>query len=261
MYTDLYGEWSELEVKLFQKILKPESNVVEIGANLGLHTVPLAKVANKGRIICLEPQRIIFQMLCANIALNNLTNVFAYNAAASDADRVVEIQSSDYEVPWNYGAFSLAKGLGAAGQFPGNVSTERVMTVMVDTFQTITELASIDLLKIDTEQHEIPVLYGAKRIIEQHRPIIFLETNSEQYGDVLIQRIESMGYNSYWFCSTRFQPDNFNHVGIAIAGADTNMVCYPKEKDQPTGLMPAKAFADLKFGKVRLVTPTDLGLL
>src|SRR5205807_9301248 len=88
MYTDLYGEWSELEVKLFQKILKPESNVVEIGANLGLHTVPLAKVANKGRIICLEPQRIIFQMLCANIALNNLTNVFAYNAAASDADRV-----------------------------------------------------------------------------------------------------------------------------------------------------------------------------
>jgi hypothetical protein len=41
IYSDFYGEWSELEVKLFRKILAPESNVVEIGANLGLHSVPL----------------------------------------------------------------------------------------------------------------------------------------------------------------------------------------------------------------------------
>jgi hypothetical protein len=119
IYTDLYGEWSELEVKLFQKILKPESNVVEVGANLGLHTVPLAKMATKGRIISFEPQRIIFQMLCGNIAVNDLTNVFAFNTAASDADREVEIETSDYEVAWNYGAFSLAKGMSTEANFQG----------------------------------------------------------------------------------------------------------------------------------------------
>jgi FkbM family methyltransferase len=254
IYTDLYGEWSDLEVRLFQKILKPQSNVVEVGGNLGLHTVPLAKFASKGKIISFEPQRIIFQMLCANVALNNLTNVDAHHAAASDADREIEIQSSDYELPWNYGAFSLTKGMSTEGPFPGTVSTERAHAVKLDTFAPVAELASLDLLKIDAEWHEIAVLNGAAEIIARHRPVIFLENNNERYGDALIQCVEGLGYDSYWFCSARFQPDNFNRVGVALPGADANMVCYPKELGTVTEFMPAKAYADLKNGMVPLVT-------
>src|SRR3982074_3834241 len=51
VYSDFSGEWSQLEVKLFRTLLAPESNVVEIGGNLGLHSVPLAKFANKGKVI------------------------------------------------------------------------------------------------------------------------------------------------------------------------------------------------------------------
>jgi hypothetical protein len=133
--------------------------------------------------------------------------------------------------------------------------------VTIDTFQPITELASLDLIKIDAEQQEIPVLDGAKRVIERHRPIIFLENNNEQYGDALIQRVESVSYSPYWFCSARFQPDNFNRVPIPVRGADANMVCYPNEGCQPTGLMRAKTFAELKVGKIPPVTSADLSHL
>jgi hypothetical protein len=51
IFADLYGEWSELELRLFRTFLTPDSNVVEVGANLGLHSVPLAKFASRGRII------------------------------------------------------------------------------------------------------------------------------------------------------------------------------------------------------------------
>jgi FkbM family methyltransferase len=253
VYSDFYGEWSELEVKLFRTLLAPESNVVEIGANLGLHSVPLAKFANKGKVICLEPQRIIFQMLCANIALNDLTNVFAYHAAASDANREITIQSSDYESPWNYGAFSVHKGMSTEGSFPGTVTMETVPTVKLDTFDAVSGLSSLTLLKVDAEQHELQVLKGAAELIARHQPVIFVENNDAQHGDELIQHIESLGYVPYWFCSSRFQPDNFNRVGIVIPGADFNMVCFPRGRSPGIDLKIARRISELTAGAVPLV--------
>ncbi len=256
IFADLYGEWSELELRLFQKFLAPDSNIVEVGANLGLHSVPLAKFAGRGKVICFEPQRIVFQLLCANVALNDLTNVFAYNIAVSDEERELAIQSSDYETPWNYGAFSLAKGMSTEGSYPGPVASESVTAIRLDTFRPVTELPSIALLKIDAESHELAVLEGAAGQIARHRPVIFLENNSEQHGDVLIRRVESFGYRPYWFCDERYQPDNFNRVGIKVPGFDVNMICFPAERDSYSsysGLMRATTFSDLKNGKVPLV--------
>jgi FkbM family methyltransferase len=194
VFCDLYGEWSEMEVRLFKKHLTPQSNVVEVGANLGLHSVPLAKIANKGKVICFEPQRIIFQILCANIAINDLINVFAYNKAVSDTEREITIQSSDYETPWNYGAFSIEKGMSTESAFKGVVSSESGTAIRLDTFRPVTELPSIDLLKIDAEQHEIAVLNGAEKLVARHRPVIFVENNNAQYSDELIRCVKALGY-------------------------------------------------------------------
>ena len=51
------------------------------------------------------------------------------------------------------------------GAFEGVVSSESVTVITLDTFRPVTELASIDLLKIDAEQHEIAVLNGAKKLV------------------------------------------------------------------------------------------------
>ena len=76
------GEFSEGEVDLFRQVLRPGALVVEAGANIGSHTVPMAKmIGPTGHLWAFEPQRVIHQTLCANLALNSLTNVTALWAA------------------------------------------------------------------------------------------------------------------------------------------------------------------------------------
>jgi FkbM family methyltransferase len=78
---DLYGEWCEAEIDLLAQVLKPSDVVLDVGANIGSHTVPFAKlVGESGRVVAFEPQRLVFQNLCANLALNALRNVVTYDA-------------------------------------------------------------------------------------------------------------------------------------------------------------------------------------
>jgi FkbM family methyltransferase len=248
-FADIYGEWSEMEIRLFQRLLTPQSNVVEIGSNLGLHTVALSKIAHKGKIICFEPQRIIFQMLCGNIAINNLLNVFPHRAGVSDEDGTISIQSCSYDLSWNYGSFSLDKGLSTEGKFSEPVMMESVRRIALDAFTPIADLPSLDLLKVDAEQHEIACLKGATATIEKHKPIIFVENNNETHGDALIAFVKNLGYSPFWFCSSRFQADNFNRVPIQIPGADLNMICFPSGRDPLPGLIRAERFSQMQDQK------------
>ena len=79
-----YGEFSQLEARVFEQICKDGDVVFEVGANIGTHTVTLAKLVGEGFVIAFEPQRLVFQSLCANLAINSISNVYAYQEAISD---------------------------------------------------------------------------------------------------------------------------------------------------------------------------------
>jgi hypothetical protein len=69
---DLYGEYSEGEVVLFRRIVRPGDIVLDVGANLGAHTIFFSTaVGPRGAVLAFEPQRLVFQALCANMALNS----------------------------------------------------------------------------------------------------------------------------------------------------------------------------------------------
>ncbi|WP_254218785.1 FkbM family methyltransferase [Burkholderia multivorans] len=92
----LYGEWSEPEPFLFAQMIREGDTVVEAGANLGSHTVMLSRaVGESGTVFAFEPQRHTFQLLCANLALNERLNVRAYQYAIGDAEGVVEFPLVD----------------------------------------------------------------------------------------------------------------------------------------------------------------------
>ncbi|HZK98573.1 MAG TPA: FkbM family methyltransferase [Caulobacteraceae bacterium] len=76
-----YGEFSRGESDLFGQIVRPGATVVEGGANIGVHTVEFSqRVGPGGSVWAFEPQRIVFQTLCANLALNSCVNVRAFQA-------------------------------------------------------------------------------------------------------------------------------------------------------------------------------------
>jgi FkbM family methyltransferase len=250
-YADLYGEWQELEVVMFRDILRPQSNVIEVGAHIGMHSVPLSRIASRGQVICFEPQRIIHQILAANCALNNCTNVHTEHMAVGDYNGEVDIPCSTYDEAWNYGSFSVVEGFNTEGQFKGEQWMEKVRVTRLDDHPLAASLNALRLLKVDAEGMEVNVLDGAEELIRRHRPCLFVENNRAETGDLLIQKIESLGYDSYWFCSKRFSPHNFNGETKVVEGGDYNMVCFPREgRVDPGSLIRVKEFADLANGRV-----------
>lgn len=250
-YVDLYGEWCEREVDLYARVLSDGDNAIEVGANIGLHTVPIAKLVGRGRLLCFEPQRLVHQVLAANCALNRLTNVHAIHAAVGERSEDIEIPAGDLGESWNYGSFSIEAGYNTEGKYPGKQWTERVAMTTLDAQPDVAALKSLRLLKIDVEGLEVGVLRGATETIARHRPVLFVENNDEATGDALIAAVKDLDYQPYWYCSERFSGDNYNGCQWQVPGADFNMVCFPSEgSDDPGSLVPAEQFADLKSGKV-----------
>ena len=76
---ELYGEYAELELQLLLRLIKPGDIVIDAGANIGALSVPMAqRVGPDGWVLAAEPQRLVHQALCANVALNGLLNVVAH---------------------------------------------------------------------------------------------------------------------------------------------------------------------------------------
>src|SRR5438445_2661229 len=104
---ELYGEFSQGEWELFAQMVKPGMTVVEVGANIGAHSVALARACLPGPLYLFEPQQRVFQILCANLAMNGVTNAIAYPEACSEEDGFVIVPPLDYGAEFNFGGVSV----------------------------------------------------------------------------------------------------------------------------------------------------------
>lgn len=247
-YVNALGHWCDIEVDLFRVLLPHETGVcIEVGSNIGMHAVPLARLCSRGALICYEPQRPIFHVLCANLALNNCLNVTTRRAAVGDKNGRIAIQTGDYDQPWNYGSFSVATGFSNEGQFAGPVKTEMVDIVALDRDPALEHLTALDLLKIDAEGHELAVIAGAKGLIARHRPDVFVEPGGKQNIEALRDAMGKLGYTGYWFIGRRFGPNDDAPPEMDNTHHDINLVFRPKEAPA-LNLPPLTSAEDLTLG-------------
>ena len=200
---DLYGEFSNGEVQLFEQLLRPGDIAVEVGANIGAHTLPLAKaVGPTGRVFAFEPQRVLAQTVCANLALNSATNGIVRNEAVGAAAGSLAVPSLDYSAPANYGGLPLGPEVGWAEK---QVPFEEIPVVTLDSLG----LSRLRLLKIDVEGMETDVLEGAKETVARCRPLLYVENDRVEKAEQLIARLTDLGYTLHWHTPPLFLPDNF----------------------------------------------------
>ena len=221
---DEYGEWSESELSLLFQVLKPGGIVLDVGANIGTHTVAFAKhVTPTGAVVAFEPQRLQFQLLCANVALNALVNVKCVNAAASDARGEVLIPAIDPRQAANFGAIKSE----------GHAQGERTEAMRIDDLQ----LGRCNLIKIDVEGHEPKVLAGARETIKKQRPVLFVENNSEAGSRAVLTALEDLGYNCWWHVGDYYNPQNYFGKPERLFGhyREANVLCFPKEAQVNAG--------------------------
>jgi FkbM family methyltransferase len=211
---DLYGEWTEGEVELFQQLIYPGNHVVEAGSNIGAHTLFLANaVGPTGSVLAIEPQRLVFQTLCANLALNDIPNVDARQLALGSRPGTTMVPALDYTQSNNFGGVAL--GRYAEG--------ETVQVIPLDSFN----LPSCDFLKIDVEGMETEVLEGAAATIARCQPVIYVENDRQDKSTRLIRTLDAFGYKMYWHLPYLYQPMNFagNSENVFDGIASANMVC------------------------------------
>ncbi len=215
---DLYGEYSEGEVELFKQILRPGDVAVDAGANIGAHTVFLAKaVGERGAVLAFEPQRIVFQTLCANIALNSITNTYCYSIALSSAPSSIRVPPLNYSQMNNFGGLALG----------GYLEGEPVEVRALDSFA----LEKCRLIKIDVEGMELQVLQGAVNTVEKFKPALYVENDRREKAAALIRYLDSIGYAMYWHRPTYYNPNNFlgNPENVFGRTISVNMLCVHRQ--------------------------------
>jgi len=226
-----YGEWSEAEVFLFNQIVRPGDVVIEAGANIGSHTVALARAAGiTGRVHTFEPQRHAFQLLCANVALNSLTNVLTHHMAVGRENGEAEFPVIDPSLPNNFGAVSF------------HITYHQMERIAVRTIDSF-ELPRVDFLKADVEGFELEVLQGARQTILRHRPVCHVEYVNPYTGNiisVLADYFRDLDYSLWHVITPLFNEQNFkgNQQNDFAGLWSFDMLCVPNEKASVSGLTP-----------------------
>ena len=157
--------WDRHLLELFPKYVRPGSTVVDAGAHIGVHTVPLARlVGAKGRVYAFEPQRKIYRELVFNLRLNGIDNVVPLRFALGHTTGITEMNRAEVG---NEGA----TGVGSGG--------DRVELRTLDSFG----LRNVSLIKIDVEHFEDHLLEGAQLTIARYRPVILIEIMGGHFYD------------------------------------------------------------------------------
>jgi FkbM family methyltransferase len=222
-----YGQFSQGEVDMFAYFVQPGSVVLDVGANIGAHTIPLAQLAGPaGAVVAFEPQPFLHRILCANLALNSIPNALTYAMALGNCEGTCHIPILDYSKPYNFGGVSM--DLVTEG--------EAVPLGKLDDFQ----LDHVDFIKLDVEGFESQVIEGAAETINRCRPVMYIENDRMEKSPELIQRLFALGYKLWWHTPPIFSPDNFkgNPENIFPRICSQNMLAIHQDQTPVSGLTP-----------------------
>ncbi len=163
--------WDSDKIKyIIHKFIKKDSNILDIGANIGTHSIPYSKVSN--HVYAFEPQTNIFELLNKNILSNNINNITPYKMAIGHNENIVSISNkvSDGISKGNLIDYNTNKEVNYGGIELG-IGGERVDMKTIDSFN----FENIGFIKIDVEGCEKLVIYGARNTIEKYRPVVLYE--------------------------------------------------------------------------------------
>jgi FkbM family methyltransferase len=166
----LYGVWGADEIAVFAEHLRPGMNVLDVGANIGHHSVAMARLVSPGgRILCIEPQAEVHRLLEANLAANGITGVRCVRCLVGEKSGEAKLSPISYETAGNFGAVDVARAEGD-GEI---VAMTTLDTLIAEHFGD----TPIHFVKLDVQSFELFVLRGASELLRRCRPLVYLEVS------------------------------------------------------------------------------------
>lgn len=178
---DLYGEYSESEVAAMRNFVRSGDVVLDIGANIGDLTLPLAQmVGPTGKVYAFESHPDVFNILCANLALNKISHVQPINAFVKKSDDA--LMQDQF----------IRKGMETKSIRIDDLGLERCR-----------------LIKVDVDGNELDVLQSGQATIDKFRPILYLENDIRDKSKSLLEYLMMLNYDVYWHIAPIFSENNF----------------------------------------------------
>jgi len=167
------GVWEPWQLTLMRRIIREDFNCVDVGANIGINAMFMARCCPKGRVVAFEPFNAIYEVLRKNIAANGLRNLAAINKGISDSARTLHMVTNVNMVGGAHITDGSVDAAGhVSGQFRFGTLDEELHAQGID---------RVDFIKIDVEGHELQVFTGADRCLRSNPNLqLIVEFNPAQ---------------------------------------------------------------------------------
>lgn len=188
-------EYEDWELDSLAALIRPDDLCIDVGANVGVYTVFMAKHATAGSVIAFEPVPLNRDLLTLNVRLNEVTNTEIRDSVVSDVAGPVRFSIS-------------ADGAYSSMRSTGRKPTVQEMTIQGTTLddECLDSGRHIGVVKVDVEGAELLVLRGAQRLLSSPdmRPRVLLieldAVNERVYGTSpadIISYLSEFGYRAH----------------------------------------------------------------
>ncbi len=191
------GQWATKELELTQTYAK--GIVLDIGANIGTHTLTYARTADM--VYAFEPQPLMFDMLCTNLLLNNVVNVTPIQCALGPTDGITYMNIHDPTQPNSPAGEGVGKG-------ESTVSMHKLDSLGI---------GKVDFIKMDIEGYELEALKGMKETLEKYQPVLYIEIHYQRLIEPIKRFLEEFGYSATALILTHVvypEPDKYYDVSM-----------------------------------------------
>ena len=185
-WSPILGRWEPESHRIFARMIKPGQTVFDLGANNGIHSLLFAKlVGNTGKVFAFEPLPENIAEIEKNSTLNGISNIKVVRAAVSDKDGTATFYLGRYNKQGSI------VGIGS--------QTGQEVEVRLITLKTFIEKEKIkpDFVKIDIEGAESSALAGFGSLIEQCKPVFFIELHTPEQDEKVGKILQQYNYDVY----------------------------------------------------------------
>ena len=212
-----YGVYEEQIQQLFKQYLIPGDIALDVGSNIGIHTLCMAKlVGPSGIVISFEPHKDIYTRQVNNLTLNQATNVKALQIGLSNKNATAFLEQFNTTESSNQGTSAIVS--------QHTINTLQIQVARLDDLvATILPSSTkrIKVIKVDIEGHEEAFFEGAIHTIEQHRPVIIFENSKNFLTDPSSVIKQHLSDHKYTFFGI-----NFNSLHPINLKTTNQLPCY-----------------------------------
>lgn len=204
------GEFYEREeMEMICRMAPDARRLLDVGANIGTHTIYLAHRLNLEYAVPIEPQPAVLDLLRANLGLNwhpsfDLNHLGKGLGATKGKARIGTFS------PTNLGGTRLSvEGRYDPAQESDSTKKSEHYSIPIEAGDDLFEPGAFDLVKIDAEGMEIDVLEGLQRLLADFKGLMFIEVrddNATEFADYVASRGWSRvgEYRRYKRCTNWF---------------------------------------------------------